>query len=748
MRFAKGRTQDSSVAQQVQAGVASASLQQSQLLQQQTEQVTAIQHSPQQQLQRKQLQGLVSQQISLEEEPMQGKFAVVQQAGLEEEEPMQGKFAVVQQAGLEEEEPLQGKFAVVQQAGLEEEPLQGKFEPAVVSQRQADTSINNTGMPDQLKSGIESLSGYAMDDVKVHYNSAKPATMQAHAYAQGTDIHIAPGQEKHLPHEAWHVVQQKQGRVKPTRQLKGKVNINDDAGLEQEADIMGELAKSNGSANGKNSIQREAISFSNDQYPIQRVMSLAEFQAATPKSMFNPRTQGGIQQIDIALSAYIGARTAANANALINTLNGYIGGNHHAGRIVVATNLLTRVQNERDLLVAMGDAHAFLVDGLILQTNAVPFNNLRQLALAVPGAAATQIPAIINEVGPANIADPNLILLLGSMGAGSMNVLTDMISKCGGVAQLGNLYTVVNRHPGQGDLAHDLTKEAAGAAGTFNRLAGEIPAFSQAPAGAVPAGLALVIAAYNNTLAAAPLANFAALVNQADAAHTAATNLRAAIHGGGGINLGLLNNIMNNPVNGIIALQGIAAGPAAPTAPQIANANALRGMIATPLNNQVTAAIGGVPSPLLAVDWGNFITAVGAINIANTSLTNAAAAPMLAGVNWAHFLTRHTANHFNFGEIKPDNTQWDVTWGAGAGVQVLAQLAGVIGGLAAAENWLLPGIPIPNQAVPGGGSAQIAGLAGVAPNTLNIGQFFPENSPANNHYDHPASTMRAILKVI
>ncbi len=103
---------------------------------------------------------------------------------------------------------------------------------------------NNTGLPDTLKSGIENLSGYAMDDVKVHYNSSKPAQLQAHAYAQGTDIHLAPGQEKHLPHEAWHVVQQKQGRVKPTKQLKSKVNINDDAGLEKEADVMGAKALS------------------------------------------------------------------------------------------------------------------------------------------------------------------------------------------------------------------------------------------------------------------------------------------------------------------------------------------------------------------------------------------------------------------------------------------------------------------------------------------------------------------------
>lgn len=98
---------------------------------------------------------------------------------------------------------------------------------------------NNTGLPNNLKAGIENLSGYSMDDVKVHYNSSKPAQLQAHAYAQGSEVYLGPGQDKHLPHEAWHVVQQKQGRVKPTLQMKDKVNINDDAGLEKEADIMG-----------------------------------------------------------------------------------------------------------------------------------------------------------------------------------------------------------------------------------------------------------------------------------------------------------------------------------------------------------------------------------------------------------------------------------------------------------------------------------------------------------------------------
>ncbi|WP_197286121.1 eCIS core domain-containing protein [Paenibacillus sp. FJAT-27812] len=114
---------------------------------------------------------------------------------------------------------------------------------------------NQTGLPDQLKTGVESLSGLAMDDVKVHYNSSKPSEVNALAYAQGTDIHIGPGQERHLPHEAWHVAQQKQGRVKPTVQLKD-ASINDDAGLEHEADVMG--MKANQAAGGPEQLEQSS----------------------------------------------------------------------------------------------------------------------------------------------------------------------------------------------------------------------------------------------------------------------------------------------------------------------------------------------------------------------------------------------------------------------------------------------------------------------------------------------------------
>lgn len=81
-----------------------------------------------------------------------------------------------------------------------------------------------------------------MEGVRVSHDSEKPAQLNALAFTQGRDIYLGPNQEKHLPHEAWHVVQQQQqGRVQATRQLKG-MGLNDDAALEREADEMGARA--------------------------------------------------------------------------------------------------------------------------------------------------------------------------------------------------------------------------------------------------------------------------------------------------------------------------------------------------------------------------------------------------------------------------------------------------------------------------------------------------------------------------
>ena len=124
-----------------------------------------------------------------------------------------------------------------QQNLKDNETLQENFEAPL------QWAKNETGMPDHLKAGIENLSGFSMDDVRVHYNSDKPATVQALAYTQGTDIHVAPGQEQHLPHEAWHVAQQMAGRVEPTTEV-GGLPVNDNPALEHEADVMGAKADS------------------------------------------------------------------------------------------------------------------------------------------------------------------------------------------------------------------------------------------------------------------------------------------------------------------------------------------------------------------------------------------------------------------------------------------------------------------------------------------------------------------------
>lgn len=120
-------------------------------------------------------------------------------------------------------------------------PASASAEQTSIRAEAVDARSNQTGMPNQLKAGIESLSGMDMSGVRVHRNSDKPAQLNALAYAQGNQIHLGPMQEQHLPHEAWHVVQQRQGRVRATMQMAG-VGVNDDVGLEREADLMGARA--------------------------------------------------------------------------------------------------------------------------------------------------------------------------------------------------------------------------------------------------------------------------------------------------------------------------------------------------------------------------------------------------------------------------------------------------------------------------------------------------------------------------
>jgi hypothetical protein len=100
-------------------------------------------------------------------------------------------------------------------------------------------------LPNCLKLGMEAISGVNLDSVRVHTNSNLPAQVNAHAYAQGEDIYLAPDQEHHLPHELGHVVQQALGMVKPTTKVNG-VAVNDDPNLEEQATQLGNKAMARG----------------------------------------------------------------------------------------------------------------------------------------------------------------------------------------------------------------------------------------------------------------------------------------------------------------------------------------------------------------------------------------------------------------------------------------------------------------------------------------------------------------------
>jgi hypothetical protein len=99
-------------------------------------------------------------------------------------------------------------------------------------------------LPSEVRSKMETAFSADFSDVRVHVGH-EATRLGAIAYTWGTNIHFAPGQynphtlqgQKLLGHELWHVLQQKQGRVK--NPFGGGVAVVQDHALEAEADRMG-----------------------------------------------------------------------------------------------------------------------------------------------------------------------------------------------------------------------------------------------------------------------------------------------------------------------------------------------------------------------------------------------------------------------------------------------------------------------------------------------------------------------------
>jgi hypothetical protein len=167
-----------------------------------------------------------------------------------------------------------------------------------------DSSINalkGSGhpLPDSVREFFEPRFVGDFTRVRVHTNERAATTvnaLDARAFTVGHDVAFAAGQyspgttqgRELLGHELTHVMQQQEGRVKPTFQT-GGLPINDEIGLESEADRMGKI-----------------FSRGNLSHPTPNLNSSPETLSSSPSSL---QKKGDVAQF--ALPAIIAGLTAA-----------------------------------------------------------------------------------------------------------------------------------------------------------------------------------------------------------------------------------------------------------------------------------------------------------------------------------------------------------------------------------------------------------------------------------------------------
>jgi hypothetical protein len=108
----------------------------------------------------------------------------------------------------------------------------------------------NDALPDQLQQSLETSFNHDFSNVHIQKDSERARELQALAFTEGEAIHFAPGQfnpgssagKNLIGHEFAHVVQQRSGVVQPTAIMGKGIALNDDRGLEAEADALGKKA--------------------------------------------------------------------------------------------------------------------------------------------------------------------------------------------------------------------------------------------------------------------------------------------------------------------------------------------------------------------------------------------------------------------------------------------------------------------------------------------------------------------------
>jgi Domain of unknown function (DUF4157) len=141
--------------------------------------------------------------------------------------------------------------AVAQAKVSDDAPAEAGGESAAAAPAEAGHPL-----PDAVRIRMEEALKADFSAVRIH-EGAEAKAMGARAFTRGTDIYFAPGEydpssERGLEligHELAHVVQQGSGRVQATALAQGMA-VNEDAGLEHEADVAGAGAARGEAAGG------------------------------------------------------------------------------------------------------------------------------------------------------------------------------------------------------------------------------------------------------------------------------------------------------------------------------------------------------------------------------------------------------------------------------------------------------------------------------------------------------------------
>jgi len=226
------------------------------------------------------------------------------------------------------------KVQLKQMKGSVNEPDESQTEDLTGKEIQTPVQRKENPFPPDVQAKMESAFNEDFSSVRIQTNSRQAENLNALAYTQGEEIYFAPGQyspnnlkgQQLIGHELTHIVQQRNGVVTPTVQAKG-FNINNDKGLEQEADAMGEKAAGSVPAEPYHS---GALKMRNDFRSIQMarngVVQLASF--PTHYGEFKEKTYKPVKKegVEIELEFHPGPVVNATKIGLTQMLKSELGG--------------------------------------------------------------------------------------------------------------------------------------------------------------------------------------------------------------------------------------------------------------------------------------------------------------------------------------------------------------------------------------------------------------------------------------